>query len=1014
MIQLMTIGSVQEPSTSDRKYYFPTVNSFDVTSEFAVEVQALVEAGKPLEDLQNIAKDWLSQKSDGEGVYKNTESMVAAFVDLEKINRLLIDADYEGAAKLIINCSENSNDEYKENITALYDSILAFSILNEGDTVIELSRDYIKIVALIKRFRAGTQKSFPTDKTQAFTVKDYHNKALPHFEFKLPRLENPQGIGEPLPAPPDSASDDSFETCKEKISALTSAISEIEKLAKAKANQRQSAIESKDAFIRARDMPAEEKPTRQHVFGDQYGDSGGKMHFVTSRDKPLAAQNAGKPTKAELSQSYENYLDSKQVDRFDEKDFKQLSKCSQELVSESVGARNGFTKRQAIERLTQELRNCQAQIKSPRAVSKAIYFAGHVVEINDAVFEEIICGEQPKLCHCELLHELDEKHGSTPQLHIMGTGDVYRIDRTFTRYLRGELIHTETVLKGSEKTSSFRKLDRVDEFEETFTSKEEEKETSVLSEDRFKLEKEIERQNQSEKETNFGAKLTAGYGPVSISANYGQSSSSASSDKARQAREVAQKKISKAVSSIKSKSEKRSSVRRISESERNSSFSLKNGDPSFTAYYHAIDKEYSNQLVCVGKRLMVRVGIQESMAFLLRCMATGEHEGATMEKPLPPDQAYNPILDKTLSSFADITPLNYALWANFFGVSGVEAPPASKTASAMTKGNRASEETWPTGGGSITIPDGYQAEAAVINVLLSGGSGRYIHITVGGATPAGFNTNGIITKQLDNLTGETFYTHRGHSDNDYTVVITLECEPTSKQMDAWRISVYDSIWSEYRRKEAAYENMLQSLKVDAGIQIRGQNPKSNEKMIREELMKMVLGATFPQFYYRGLNSMKFGYKCIDGGPPGGVPIPEPDFKDALIETTWVTFMTQLFEFENMTFDFKGYYFANRRKWCTLRKIADVDPFLEKALNSGFVTIDIPIARNMEQAFLHYLGTGQIFAGKGMPLMGDPLYQAIALEIKDAETKDGIPCEEPWLTVMPTSMAVLDDSTPNDL
>ena len=116
----------------------------------------------------------------------------------------------------------------------------------------------------------------------------------------------------------------------------------------------------------------------------------------------------------------------------------------------------------------------------------------------------------------------------------------------------------------------------------------------------------------------------------------------------------------------------------------------------------------------------------------------------------------------------------------------------------------------------------------------------------------------------------------------------------------------------------------------------------------------------------------------------------------------------------MVFDFKPYFFGNRRKWCTLRKLTDVDPMFEKALNSGFVCIDIPVTFGMELAFFHYMQTGEIYNGNGMPLIGDPLYQAIALEIKDSESPDGVLVDDPWPTIVPTSLVMIDDNAPPKL
>lgn len=1021
MLNLMTIGAVQEPTEKAKKYYLPNLEFFGLKSKFFEAMEKLVDDGTPLEGLKKAAQSWIDKNLPDDKIYTSLEEMRLEFANLTAILDAIKNADPEKIQSELESLAKSKTKPGDQHIKAVFNTMFAYMILNKKGDIVEYCRDIVLALALLVHFQDGKASDFkaakpsksPEPEDIAQFIRDFLRKAQPRIDIRLPALAD-STMG--LPAIEDNeatpGNPKTVEHTKKNLDDIKAALAEIE-IAEIKiSNAKQNDIASKEAFIKQRSGPAETLPLKKAVFGDQFGNSAGKPHFFNQKSE-VGEHDTSTPTTEELEKAHQEYVNSIRSDWVCKGELERMSARTRELVKESVEVGEGFRVSHAKKALQSRIRRELQSVEMPKATGRAILYGGHLVEINDSVFEEIICGDVPKQCHCELLQELDEKHGSTPQIFILGTGDSYRVDTKFDEYLRGELVHTETVLRGSTKTSNFRKLDRVDEFEETFSSKEEEQSNEVSSDDRFKLESEIESQNKSENEQNFGATLTASYGTASVSANYGMSSSTASADKARKAREISQRKMNRAVSSIKSKTETLRSVRKITETERTSGFEVTNPDPSFTAYYHAIDKVYSNQLMCLGKRLMIRVCMQESMAFLLRCMASGDHEGATLEKPVSPDEAYNPLLGKKLSSPADITPADYEAWVAFFGLSGATPPPGNTTASAMSKGNRASDDDWPVEGGSITIPDGYEARSAIINVMMSGGSGRYIAATVGTSDMTVFNASGKVTRTLPGIQGTTHFAQRGKSGQSWAVTYTLDCFPTSEKMDEWRLSVYDAIWLDYERKKSDYENMIQSMKHEAGIQIQGRNPKANANLIREELYKIVLGATFPQFFYRGFNAMKFGYKCVDG-VAGGIPIPEPDFEDAKIEGEWVTFMSQLYEFENMTFKFEPYFFGNRRKWCNLRKLTDVDPLFEQAISSGYVSIDIPIAEDMEPAFFHYLQTGEIFSGNGMPVMGDPLYQAIALELKDAQTSNGVECEAPWKLVLPTSLALIDEAVPSSL
>lgn len=998
MFNLFVLGSVQKPAKSIVDAYLPDINFFAAKSHFVATLVEAHASGADSAKIRKIATGYDdSPGKDKDAIYRSEAQLAGKYPLLER----MLEAHHSGDVEALIAAFEAVKSKGRDALCggapALFASMTAGYVLNQRHAAVD------RIVALIKMAAASlimidNPGKYAGAKAMAAFVREYMGKAIPRVSV-APTVEpaaafplGPAPTDRDQPAPISVDHSQQFSALAE----VHGAIGEIEQLLTMRTIEDRSAPPALSDF--ARIHRPQEEVTSPAV--------GAKAR------KPPTAQSTEQAIKADFEKAIGAH--ARRTLRKD--DIARMTPATRKLLQTIAGPKGEVQADEAIAKLRVSHQAIStsildAPVRYDRYVDQVLV-GGHVVQIDRNVFDAITCVERPKICHCKLLQDLDARHGSLPQLYVLGTGTSYRIDTTFSRYIRGELVHTEPVVGGSKRTMSFRLLNRTEDEVETFVSNEEEQEQEASSDERFRMEKEMEAETRSEVAMNMGASVTAGYGPVSLSANFGMSSSSATQSKEKQALETAQQKTSRAMSRIRKKTETRTLSKRISENERTSGFTLDNEDkPSFTAYFHAIDAEYSNQLVSIGTRMVVRVCMQEFMAPLLHCLMTEPEGQKFLKQPIAPDKIPNPLLNgKILKNFSDIKTDNYAMWLALFNISNAPPPPDNLTASAHAHGSPGA--SWNPGGGSIPVPDGYIAYYGVCTLAWSGGS--YLEIILANTY---LGTSGGSCNL--NLTGSVPWAYRGNAGDSFTLDIVIHCKPNDAKIAEWQMRIFDLIWTQYRRELSDYENSLQMAKIEAGISFSGRNPRKNEMFVREELMKMVLGATFPQFFYRGLNSMKFGYKCIgkdENGQPitVGPPIPEPDFLDAKAEAPWVTFMSKLYEFENMTFDLKPYFFGNRAKWCSLRKIADVDPRMEAALSAGYVTIDIPVALGMETAFMHYMATGQIWNGNGMPIIGDPLYEALAIEIMNGQNPAGLPVGQPWKTVLPTSLVMVSDDAPADL
>ncbi len=998
MFNLFVLGSVQKPKKSAVESYLPDIGFFAAKSHFISMLSEAQSNGADSQKIKKIVQVYDEKPEKGRDIiYREEAQLSGKYILIEQMLDAHHSRDDDALIKSFDALKSKGRADLCNGMPALFASMAAGYMLNQRHALVD------GVIARIKMAAASlilidNPKCHPDSQAHAAFIRDYMGKAIPRLGIS-PAV-SPDGAFPVGPASKDReeaviAADDHAPKFAE-LAAVQLAIREVEEIIEMRVIDDRHALPPLADFERMQRLPDVK--------------TSAKLDKITRRAS--AAQPHAQTTKADYARALAEY----QSRALGKDDLSQLSPAARDALTATVGAKPDVQAEVAVAKLRRRAAAINTDILNLphafEAYTDHIMLGAYLVEVRKNVFDAITCVPQPKQCHCRMLQDMDERHGGLPQLYVLGTGTSYRIDTTFSQYRKGELVHTEPVVRGSKRATTFRMLNRTEEEVETTISNEEEQEQEASSDERFKLEKEMESETRSETAMNMGASVTASYGPVSLSANFGMSSSTATQSKEKQAMETAQQKTSRALSHIRKKTETRTLTKRLAENERTSGFTLDNTDnPSFTAYFHAIDAEYTNQLVSIGTRMVIRVCMQEFMAPLLHYLMTEPENPKLLKQPIAPDKIPNPLLDNQfLKSFADITTDNYVNWLALFSISNAPPPPPKRiTVSERAHGSPGAENA--PGSGVILVPDGYVAYQGNCSTLYWGNT--YMHVLLGGWFIPG--NGGCV---LD-LTGSVPWGYSGDAGAGFTLNITVSCKPTATKIAEWQMKIFDLIWTKYRRELSDYENSLQMAKIEAGITMSGRNPRKNEMLVREELMKMVLGATFPQLYYRGLNSMKFGYKCIGVDEKGepvtvGPPIPEPDFMDAKEEAPWVTFMAKLYEFENMTFDFKPYFFGNRAKWCTLRTLVDPDPRMEAAMSAGYVTIDVPVSLGMETAFMHYMATGQIWNGADMPIIGDPLYEALAIEIMNGQNPGGLPVGDPWTTVLPTSLVMVSDDAPADL
>jgi hypothetical protein len=123
----------------------------------------------------------------------------------------------------------------------------------------------------------------------------------------------------------------------------------------------------------------------------------------------------------------------------------------------------------------------------------------------------------------------------------------------------------------------------------------------------------------------------------------------------------------------------------------------------------------------------------------------------------------------------------------------------------------------------------------------------------------------------------------------------------------------------------------------------------------------------------------------------------------------VRFLQQAFEWEYLAWVVYPYFWGRRSEWGRMIVTAHPDPDFGAFLNAGAARVQIPVRPGFEDLVKHFMETGEVYGGDGLPKMGDPGYVSF---IDEQLTSLGAPGEEvawppgnprEWDIVSPTSL-----------
>lgn len=551
-----------------------------------------------------------------------------------------------------------------------------------------------------------------------------------------------------------------------------------------------------------------------------------------------------------------------------------------------------------------------------------------------------------------------------PDVRVLGFADLMMVEQELARYELGEIAHIENVLKSEFKDRKYRITNTTEDSLTTESEEIEAKENELTSSERFELQTEAQKVINESTSMDAGVTVSASYGFVDATANFNYSTSDSSTDSQRTASNFARETISKAVNKIETRSLERRFRKTVNETEEinQHTFDNKSGTENISGAYRFVDKIYNAQVVNYGKRFMLEFIVPEPAAFL-RYVMTSKPVETNFSKPDEPGycsgfgRKFSPL------QVQDIDRNNYLFWASKYGVEDVTPPPtqtivvSTSISSSLKEMDQVIEtdkdkEYVNTKNISINIPEGYSPANA--DILIDANlryadeqdDTSYIHLLI--------DKNNIKTNGLNKfIFSSGVWKNVAVAVNtlnkvSYAAVVNIYCRLTKEGEQKWQLETFNSIMNAYKDQLRQYNNEVESAKIRDGFtEIKGVNPLINRETEKVELKKgcisLLSGQQFEGFDAMNRNVGLNGY-------------PEIDFDDAAEEGKIISFFEQAFEWNNMTYVFYPYFWANKKQWLQLSQLKDTDPLFTKFLQAGSCRVNIPVRTGFEISILNYLNS----------------------------------------------------------
>jgi hypothetical protein len=611
-----------------------------------------------------------------------------------------------------------------------------------------------------------------------------------------------------------------------------------------------------------------------------------------------------------------------------------------------------------------------------------------------------------------------------PYLKSTGIAELLVLKQHLLRYERVDIAHIENVMQGEKRSRTHRALDRTEDITVSETETVRERETDLQTAERFELQRETNSIVKEDYQAGFQLSLSGRYGPsVEFSSNTQLDVHSAHEQTTRTATNYAKDIVSRSLERVTERVREQHQRNVMREIEETNLHELANKSKAHViGCYQFVEKVYESQVFNYGQRAIFDFMIPEPASYV---WFLEQSPATNLNLPDPPPQ-----LAALVPNARYVNPCNYLQLAAQFGATGIAGPPPvllTSSASVKSGDGSVSEEGEPRSivDKDVPVPQGYKPFSATVRPLAMTDSALTIGITTGASqsvwTPrhapettsvGSGNTMAATEIQLylgadshaRNQQGAVSVQALAYETATFGLTIDIVFLRTQEAYEAWQAKNYDALAEAYRNSVQKYEQDVAELKAQAQAQADrnkaaapfGTPPAQSRRTVMEELKKQCSSVITRQWFDQAGS-------VNDSAPPTF------DFDLAQQQGDFARFFEQAFEWDQMQYVFYPYYWARQKTWADRFRRQDIDPDFQEFLRAGAARVVAPVRPGFEVAVMHYLETFQIWNGQGDPPgVHDPLYVPIITELEErtGAPQGEIPVGDPWLTHVPTPLAIL--------
>jgi hypothetical protein len=212
--------------------------------------------------------------------------------------------------------------------------------------------------------------------------------------------------------------------------------------------------------------------------------------------------------------------------------------------------------------------------------------------------------------------------------------------------------------------------------------------------------------------------------------------------------------------------------------------------------------------------------------------------------------------------------------------------------------------------------------------------------------------------------------------SSFAVSVLIRLRPSLARIDKWKRHAFSAIRAAYDARLSEwrdYQSQVSFEKPELAEQLLTGNPSASRQLARQELQRAAMEI---------FRNSSMDFDLLRSGSTAH-EIPKIDFQAVSDASPEILFLSQAFEWHNMTFVLYPYFFGRRPDWPLKLLLEGVDSDFVEFLKSGAARVQVPVRPGWEAAVDHYMMTREPFFGQGMPEIGDDLYLPYVDEAREA-------------------------------